>query len=113
MLYLIIEFERTSAWNLVMPVIEIPAVGQIYYFDGSSYAFQGKGGGNNQLEAVIEGVKLLRDTGKVVNLIAGVAKNEYIKRFEKNMTTWEDLKQSAVECITTQFQSQASSAFQR
>lgn len=93
--FLFIESERTTFYNLVTVVVEDSRTGDWYPFE-QLVAFEGSGGGWKTTEQLLYDLKTARSDGADVSISVRVAYSSDLKGLIAGTTTWLSLKERSI-----------------
>jgi len=81
--YLFIQKDKkSSAWNLIAPIVEEKRTGKIFQFALGYFALQGSGGGISNLCSLFSHLRNLKERGFKVDILPKIADTSLINDFE-------------------------------
>ncbi|MGA2143276.1 MAG: helix-turn-helix transcriptional regulator [Brevinematales bacterium] len=92
---IIVETEPSSAWNLPCLVLESFDSGEWYLFGRSRIAFQGNGGGYNNMVNLLTMLKKYK-----ISIGKWTLSRQMIDDFEAGLILWSEIKKNAVPALS-------------
>lgn len=81
--YLFIQKDKkSSAWNLIAPIVEEKRTGKIFQFGLGYFALQGSGGGISNICSLFSHLRNLKERGFKVDILPKIADTSLINDFE-------------------------------
>lgn len=81
--YLFIQKDKkSSAWNLIAPIVEEKRTGKIFQFGLGYFALQGSGGGISNIWSLFSHLRNLKERGFKVDILPKIADTSLINDFE-------------------------------
>jgi hypothetical protein len=81
--YLFIQKDKkSSAWNLIAPIVEEKRTGKIFQFALGYFALQGSGGGISNICSLFSHLRNLKERGFKVDILPKIADTSLINDFE-------------------------------